>query len=126
LSRSALCMGSKTTGDRSRGLERSRDNMARAHYVVTGGGGFLGKALCTALREEGHEVISLSRQVYPELHALGVKCVRCDLSQDPEKMWSREVSEALSGARAVFHVAAKVDMWGRYQNFFASNVLATR
>ena len=35
--------------------------------LVTGGGGFLGQALCRGLVERGHEVISLNRRYYPVL-----------------------------------------------------------
>ena len=38
--------------------------------LVTGGGGFLGQALCRGLVERGHEVISFQRGHYPALAAL--------------------------------------------------------
>ena len=41
--------------------------------LVTGGGGFLGQALCCGLVERGHEVTSFNRGHYPELDALGVE-----------------------------------------------------
>ena len=61
--------------------------------LVTGGGGFLGQALCRALRERGHEVVSFQRRHSPELAALGVGQVRGDLAD----------------ANAVMHAAAGVD-----------------
>ena len=48
--------------------------------LVTGGGGFLGQALCRGLVERGHEVTSFNRGHYPELDALGVRQVRGDLA----------------------------------------------
>ena len=39
------------------------------HTLVTGGGGFLGRALCEQLIAEGHRVRSLGRGAYPELEA---------------------------------------------------------
>jgi nucleoside-diphosphate-sugar epimerase len=94
-------------------------------YVVTGGGGFVGHALCRALRREGHTVIALARGTYPELAALGVRSVRVDIGQERDaagaSWW-----ELFKGAAGVFHTAAKVDMWGRYEDFFATNVQGTR
>ena len=40
--------------------------------LVTGGGGFLGQALCRGLRERGHEVVSFNRGRYDALDRLGV------------------------------------------------------
>ena len=40
--------------------------------LVTGGGGFLGQALCRGLRARGHEVVSFNRGRYAALDALGV------------------------------------------------------
>ncbi len=90
--------------------------------VVTGGGGFVGKALCKRLREAGHEVYSIARSAYPELDHLGVKSVRLDLSQTKPA----ELAQVLRGSAVVFHVAAKVEMWGKYEDFYCGNVLATQ
>lgn len=90
-------------------------------YVVTGGGGFLGKALSLALRRAGHDVVSISRGRYPELEAEGIRTCRLDLAGGSEQL-----AQAFNGAEAVFHVAAKVDMWGDYESFFRTNVEGTR
>jgi nucleoside-diphosphate-sugar epimerase len=90
-------------------------------YAVTGGGGFVGKALCTALRVSGYEVISLSRKAYPDLVAAGVESAQVDISA-PSESWAH----LLVGCEGVFHTAAKVDMWGRYRDFFKTNVLGTK
>lgn len=95
--------------------------MAPKTYIVTGGGGFVGSAIARKLREQGHSVISLSRGEYPELTALGVRTERIDLGVNPEQ-WS----SLFAGVDGVFHTAAKVQLWGPYDEFFRANVLGTR
>ena len=95
--------------------------MSQKRYVVTGGGGFVGKALGKALRSRGHEVVSVSRGDYPELRSLGIETKSVDISSNPAK-WR----DFFRGVDGVFHTAAKVDMWGDYDAFFRTNVLGTR
>ena len=95
--------------------------MSAKRYVITGGGGFVGKALGKALRAEGHSVLALARSAYPELATYGIESARVDISSDP-KMWQ----SLCEGADGVFHIAAKVDMWGAYDDFFNVNVVGTR
>ena len=49
--------------------------------LVTGGGGFLGKAIVERLRARGDHVQSFSRGDYPELRALGVPLFQGDLDR---------------------------------------------
>ena len=51
--------------------------------LVTGGGGFLGQALCRALVARGEQVTAFQRHAYPELDALGVRQVIRDLGYRP-------------------------------------------
>jgi nucleoside-diphosphate-sugar epimerase len=95
--------------------------MSQKRYVIIGGGGFVGKALGKALRAEGYSVLALARSAYPELAAFGIESARVDISSDP-RMWQSH----LEGADGVFHTAAKVDMWGDYDDFFNVNVVGTR
>lgn len=95
--------------------------MTTKRYVITGGGGFVGKAIGRALRARGDHVVSLARGLYPELTALGIETHRVDISSDPSRL-----VELLRGADGVFHTAAKVDMWGERADFFATNVIGTR
>jgi 2-alkyl-3-oxoalkanoate reductase len=88
--------------------------------LVTGGGGFLGQALCRGLVERGHEVTSFNRGHYPELEALGVRQLQGDLA-DPAA-----VVAAAAGQEAVFHNAAKAGAWGGYASYYRANVLGTR
>lgn len=87
--------------------------------LVTGGGGFLGQALCRGLRARGHAVVSFNRGHYAELDAIGVQQVRGDLA-------SRDaVLAAAEGCDAVIHNAAKAGAWGPYAQFHAANVTGT-
>ncbi len=89
--------------------------------VVTGGGGFVGSALCSALVREGHSVVAIGRREAPALKALGVQTVQHDLATAPEAL-----ATICDRAAVVFHTAAHVAMWGRYEEFFRGNILATR
>ncbi|KAB7769767.1 2-alkyl-3-oxoalkanoate reductase [Xanthomonas maliensis] len=88
--------------------------------VVTGGGGFLGQALCRGLVARGHQVVSYNRGHYPALQALGVAQVRGDLTDAPA------LQHALAGADAVFHNAAKAGAWGSYDSYHQPNVVGTQ
>ncbi|PIR19106.1 MAG: 3-beta hydroxysteroid dehydrogenase, partial [Elusimicrobia bacterium CG11_big_fil_rev_8_21_14_0_20_64_6] len=88
--------------------------------LITGGGGFLGAALARKLRERGDDVRVFGRGSYADLLALGVDCVRGDITD-------YEVLKAACDDRdVVFHVAAKVGLWGRYEDFYAVNVEGTK
>jgi len=88
--------------------------------LVTGGGGFLGGALARKLRERGDDVRVFGRGSYPELMALGIEVVSGDLT-DPDA-----VLAACDDRDTVFHVAAKVGLWGRPEDYEAVNVQGTK
>lgn len=87
--------------------------------LVTGGGGFLGQALCRGLVERGHEVSSFNRGHYPELDAIGVRQLRGDLADRDA------VIAACAGMDAVLHNAAKAGAWGSYDSYHRANVMGT-
>lgn len=88
---------------------------------VTGAGGFLGKALCKALISNGFEVHALGRKSYPDLKAAGAIVHTIDIYKEADQL-----KEIFQNTETVFHAAAKVDMWGAYQDFFNTNVVGTR
>ena len=88
--------------------------------LVTGGGGFLGRALVRMLTARGQSVRSFSRSRYTELKALGVEQIQGDLT-DPHAL-----RQACAGVELVFHVAAKAGVWGPYEAFHQPNVVGTR
>ncbi len=88
--------------------------------LVTGGGGFLGAALARKLRERGDEVRVFGRGLYPELEALGIDCAQGDITD------YESVKAACDDRDVVFHAAAKVGLWGKYEDFYAVNVEGTK
>jgi 2-alkyl-3-oxoalkanoate reductase len=88
--------------------------------LVTGGGGFLGGAIARRLRARGDEVRVFGRGDYPDLEAVGIECVQGDVV-DPAA-----VRAACEDREVVFHVAAKVGLWGDPAEYEAVNVGGTR
>jgi nucleoside-diphosphate-sugar epimerase len=89
--------------------------------LVTGGGGFLGQALCRGLVERGHQVASFQRSASPALDALGVRQLRGDLADRDAVL-----AAFAQGFDAVFHNAAKAGAWGSYASYHSTNVIGTR
>lgn len=87
--------------------------------LVTGGTGFLGSHLVERLLEAGRLVTIVSRSPRPQLVARGIRVVVGSLHE------SSVCHEAVTGASTVFHVAARVGVWGRYADFHRDNVVAT-
>jgi len=86
--------------------------------IVTGGTGFIGGRVVSALMAKGHEVHVVSRSVQPDLG--GVFFHKANLAKE-------EIPKACcKDAEAVFHIAAKAGIWGSAQSYHAANVLATR
>ena len=88
--------------------------------LVTGGGGFLGGAIVRLLRQRACRIRSFTRTAYPWLDEFDVEQVFGDLA-DPDA-----VEKAVADCDVVFHVAAKAGVWGRYADYFATNVTGTQ
>ena len=88
--------------------------------LVTGGGGFLGQALCRGLVARGHQVISFNRGHYPVLAELGVGQVQGNLAD------AHALTHAANGVEAIFHNAAKAGAWGSYASYHSANVVGTQ
>lgn len=88
--------------------------------LVTGGGGFLGKAIIRKLLAMDFHVKSFARSDYPELRDMGVEVIQGNLTS------AEDVKSAAEGCDVVFHVAAKVGVWGKYEDFHNINVKGTQ
>lgn len=88
--------------------------------LVTGGGGFLGKAIVKKLTGRGAAVSSFSRKNHPELDVLGVKQFNGDIFD------KKAVEKACTGIDTIFHVAAKAGVWGNRNDYFETNVVGTK
>ncbi len=88
--------------------------------LVTGGNGFLGRAILRRLVKQGHEVTNLSRHSHPELMELGVHQVQGSVT-DPAA-----VERAVRDQNAVIHTAAKTGVWGPQSDYEQTNVEGTR
>jgi len=87
--------------------------------LVTGGGGFLGRVIVEKLLARGDNVRVLGRRSYPYLEELGVETIPADIRH------SQDVLGACKGIDAVFHVASKVGIWGRWKDFYQTNVIGS-
>ncbi len=87
--------------------------------LVTGGGGFLGRAIVERLLARGDQVRSFARSDYPQLTEMGVETLRGDLAD------TDALEAACRDCDVVFHVAARAGIWGRYKDYYETNVRGT-
>jgi nucleoside-diphosphate-sugar epimerase len=88
---------------------------------VTGGSGFLGRHLLTALRERGYEVRALARldRAADSVRKSGAEPTRGSLDDE-------EVLRAgMDGCDLVIHLAARREDWGPLEEFLRVNVAGT-
>jgi len=88
--------------------------------LVTGGGGFLGSAICRQLLARGDQVIAYQRSAADELKKLGARIVQADITD------TVSLNAATKGADAIIHTAAKAGLSVNYADFFAPNVTGTQ
>jgi nucleoside-diphosphate-sugar epimerase len=87
--------------------------------LVTGGGGFLGSAICRQLVAAGHEPVAFQRSAAPDLEELCVRCIAGDIAD------AQAISAAAAGCDAVIHTAGKAGVWGNAADYWKVNVEGT-
>jgi nucleoside-diphosphate-sugar epimerase len=89
--------------------------------AVTGGGGFIGAAVCRRLAAEGCEVVGLDIDpaLTGRIEATGARFAEADVTD------RTAVDRALEGADLVVHTAAYVREWGEMEDFVRVNVGGT-
>lgn len=87
--------------------------------IVTGGGGFVGKAIIRMLLTRGVDCTALGRNHYPEVEAMGARSLSVDIRD------SAKVDEVVRDADTVFHVAALAGIWGPWREYHSINVEGT-
>jgi len=88
--------------------------------LVTGGGGFLGSAICRQLLARGDEVTAYQRSAAFGLQEAGVKVVCGDINE------AAALGAAANRADAVIHTAAKAGLSVNDGDFHAANVAGTK
>lgn len=88
--------------------------------LITGGGGFLGKAIVQCLNSREDQIFSFSRNFYPELETFGIHQIQGDISE------MNTIENACKGMDLVFHVAAKPGVWGKYSEYHKVNTIGTK
>lgn len=80
----------------------------------------MGRRIVDRLLSQGRSVTVVGRTPAPDLERRGVRFVSASVED------AAAMRAACEGMESVFHVAAKVGVWGRYSDFFRVNVLGTR
>ncbi|RLA64523.1 MAG: hypothetical protein DRQ88_10770 [Epsilonproteobacteria bacterium] len=88
--------------------------------LITGGGGFLGRHIFKKLFGNGHELYSFSRSNSPFYKENDIHWIQGDIQNYDD------VIEAIKGKDIVFHTASKVSPWGRWEDFYSTNVIGAK
>jgi len=87
--------------------------------LVTGGGGFLGQAVCRQLAAAGHTPIAMNRNRYAALDEAKIEQRTGDVAN------LDSVLAACEGVDAIVHSAGKVGAWGKLEDYYEANVRGT-
>jgi nucleoside-diphosphate-sugar epimerase len=89
------------------------------NVLITGGGGFLGSAVCRQLLALGHRVVAFQRSPAEHLNHPALTEIRGDVTR------LEDLSTAAAGCDAIVHTAGKAGVWGDANEFHRVNVDGT-
>jgi nucleoside-diphosphate-sugar epimerase len=100
----------------------NRQEEPNMKMIITGATGFVGRNLAETFQAKGLEVIATGRSmdVGAELVERGISFIPAHI-EDPV-----QVEKVFSPADCVIHCAAKTADWGKYKEFYTTNVIGTR
>ena len=87
--------------------------------LLTGASGFIGGKIADRLLREGRRVRAFARRPLPKLEARGIEVVVGELTDDAA------LRRACAGVDTIFHVAARVGVWGPEEEFRRVNIEGT-
>lgn len=87
--------------------------------LVTGGGGFLGSAICRQLAALEHEVIAYQRTAAQHLESAGIVSIQGSINA------VQDLRQAATGCEAIVHTAGKAGVWGDPAEYHRVNVDGT-
>lgn len=90
--------------------------------LVTGATGFLGKFILKELSESGYEIVAFGRneKIGKNLENKNIKFIKGNLSN------LNDVKNAISDCDMVVHAGSLTTVWGKWEDFYNSNVLGTK
>ena len=90
--------------------------------IITGATGFLGRNLAESFHADGLQVTATGRSsaVGDELHKESILFKKADILN------LNQLNNAFSPADCVIHCAARSGPWGKYRDFYDTNVVGTR
>ena len=93
--------------------------MSSPLVLVTGGAGFLGRAIVERCQQRGYKIRIAGRSPRPSDLPPEVEYVQGNLADE------KVAQKAVQGCVYIFHVAAKAGIWGKWEDFVAANITAT-
>lgn len=88
--------------------------------LVTGGGGFIGTAICRQLRQLGYQVAAFQRGSAQHLRCRDIQIYRGDICDQ------KALAQAAGGCEAIIHTAGKAGIWGKREDYECVNVGGTQ
>lgn len=98
------------------------------HLLITGATGGLGREACELALAWGYQVTAVGRNqaVLATLAEQGCETLKMDLRNLTQPTIAKTMAEVLQTVDVVWHCAARSSPWGKYEDFYADNVLVTR